>query len=685
MVEDFLKEVSAEDAAPPVRGAGKLPGVEEFEEIAASGDEVEGALSRSGASRGMESGEIDALVESEESEHVGDLDLSVVKGADDVTIIRIDGHLDSVSTGALEHKMNEVITSGGLKLVVDLSRVPYISSGGWGILVGEVKRLREKGGDVVLVGMMAEVYDVYELLGFGDIIKALLDIEAARGYFRKSLEERLAEKPIPPAAASEVATRGGDAFTELVKSGEFQDEWDSLRIEAGTVGEKGDIAVLSLAGIVDTVSAENLRQAIDRVIRNGITKIVVDMSLVEYVSSGGWGTFTERLREVRRKGGDIKVFGMVPDVYYVFTMLGFNIVLTAFDILTEAIEDFRRSAGEKPSRHPSASRTVPEPRTHETLLKVDAPEPDFGSLESAPAKKPLVEPEPERTPETRHAGTAHRKHEWAEWRESDGVLVGSISGSIEAVAVEKLDGELSDRLDSKPAFVLLDLGAVDYISSTGWGLVAKYNERLREWGGAMILCRMRPDLHEIFRLLELHTIIKEYPTQVEALKAVRKRRGDDRAARAAPVGPRIEEPVTYLDGEGDSREVVALGDLVPGVASPAREGVAASEPSLDTERTDVDEILEGVPEPDREEDRRDRVAQWEEREEQEGQEEQQEHVEESVDSTHEIHRIDFETILDGGHLTEDQKLRDIGWAQYGERLKKGKKKKPAPGEGEDVA
>ena len=59
-------------------------------------------------------------------------------------------------------------------------------------------------------------------------------------------------------------------------------------------------------------------------ISRDIFKIVVDMSRVEYVSSGGWGTFTERLRELRRAGGDIKLFGMDPDVYYVFTMLGFN-------------------------------------------------------------------------------------------------------------------------------------------------------------------------------------------------------------------------------------------------------------------------------------------------------------------------------------------------------------------------
>jgi hypothetical protein len=43
---------------------------------------------------------------------------------------------------------------------------------------------------------------------------------------------------------------------------------------------------------------------------------------------------------------------MDPDLYYVFRMLGFNIVLSSFDILRDAIEDFRRGAAGLPSIRP---------------------------------------------------------------------------------------------------------------------------------------------------------------------------------------------------------------------------------------------------------------------------------------------------------------------------------------------
>ena len=685
MVEDLLQEVSTgklpADAEAPKKPP---PGMEEFEEDELRELELDESVLEPASDGGVSAGDVDALVEDEETEVVGDLELSVIRGPDDVTILRIDGHLDSVSTASLEQKMDDVVGKGALKIVVDLSRVSYISSGGWGILVGEVKRLRERGGDVVLVGMMSEVFDVYELLGFADILKALVDVEAARGYFRKTPVERSAEKSRPAVAPAE--TEGGERpFADMVKSDGYQAEWDSLRIEGGTVGEKGDVAVLSLAGIVDTVSAENLRQAIESVIKAGIHKIVVDMSLVEYVSSGGWGTFTERLREVRRKGGDIKVFGMDPDVYYVFTMLGFNIVLTSFDILTEAIEDFKRAAGEKPSRHPASGRAAaPEPVAREPVA------PGEGKAAAKPAR-PVVSGDrggaAERPAEkTGPVQPVRRQGEWAVWTESDGVLVGVVTGSIDAVAVERLDGEIAARLDSKPVFVLLDLGGVDYISSTGWGLIAKYHDEIRRWGGVMALCRMRPELYEIFGLLELESIIKAYVTQDDALKAFRGRGGEtlakrveemDRASAACKEAADAKAEA-LLGGNasraGEQADHAAIDDilaerapsapprredtaLVPrsgesGPTAVSRGGLSSTWKADDLDILDDAEDRDGAPETET------------------GGEEP------AGASSAPSQRFDVDSAVEDGRLAGDKKIRDIGWERYGERLKQeGKKRK----------
>jgi anti-anti-sigma factor len=196
-----------------------------------------------------------------------------------------------------------------------------------------------------------------------------------------------------PASGAPVSDEGLPEVDERLADDAYVPDWESLKIEATTVGDAGDIVVVSLRGIIDTVSAENLRAALGNVVGRGINKIVVDMSGVEYVSSGGWGTFTERLREVRRDGGDIKLFGMDQDVYYVFTMLGFNIVLSSFDILTQAIDDFE--AGESTKADPEVMTGQPAPqleaepdRTPEPELVVDDVLTDGGVEISEPAPEP---------------------------------------------------------------------------------------------------------------------------------------------------------------------------------------------------------------------------------------------------------------------------------------------------------
>jgi hypothetical protein len=47
----------------------------------------------------------------------------------------------------------------------------YMSSAGWGIFVGEVKRFREHGGDIKIAHMNSEIYEVFQMLEFYHILE----------------------------------------------------------------------------------------------------------------------------------------------------------------------------------------------------------------------------------------------------------------------------------------------------------------------------------------------------------------------------------------------------------------------------------------------------------------------------------------------------------------------------------
>ncbi|MCK4548870.1 MAG: SpoIIE family protein phosphatase, partial [Candidatus Krumholzibacteria bacterium] len=120
-----------------------------------------------------------------------------------IIVVKIVGHLDSSSAGELEVFLESIHEYGFSKIVVDLGSVPYISSGGWGIFTGRVKMLREKEGDVVLSGMSPEVFDIYELLGFQDIIMHFLNVDEAVDFISLPFEIRQERLELVSGTASE--------------------------------------------------------------------------------------------------------------------------------------------------------------------------------------------------------------------------------------------------------------------------------------------------------------------------------------------------------------------------------------------------------------------------------------------------------------------------------------------------
>ncbi len=473
--------------------------------------EIPGVLPPAGEEAEVPAG---ALASSPELYRIEGVSVSV-STSDGITDVRLSGHVDSASSAGLERKLRDLTAGGSAKIVVDLSDVSYVSSGGWGIFVGEVGGLRNRGGDIVLSGMTPEVFDVYELLGFADVLRSFATVSEGRAWLALPPAERGAaeKRPVSPRAPLARAVATGDvagAVDEPI-AGEAMREWQSLRIEATTVGDQGETAVLALVGIIDTVSAERLREALDQVIAGDRHRIVVDMSHVEYVSSGGWGVFTERLREVRRAGGDIKLFGMDSDVYYVFTMLGFNIVLSSFDIFADALDDFRRAA---PGTELPSAIAPPVPG------RADEPTEAVRSVWSMAAAPGLD----------------------LAWLDGPaGIRIARLSGVIETTAVSLIADELDREIDRKPRAFVFDLSKVEYISSSGWGQFARAFEATR----SVALVGMGPDRFEVYDCLEFRNFIPAYATEGDALRTLNNAAGADdfHADFTEPRSQRVEAPL----------------------------------------------------------------------------------------------------------------------------------------------
>ncbi len=96
-----------------------------------------------------------------------------------IVVVELSGYLDQANCHELERLISELRDSGSYNLIFDFSDLIYVSSAGWGILIGEVKAIREKGGDIKITNMRPEVYEVYQILEFYHIIHDYPDINSA--------------------------------------------------------------------------------------------------------------------------------------------------------------------------------------------------------------------------------------------------------------------------------------------------------------------------------------------------------------------------------------------------------------------------------------------------------------------------------------------------------------------------
>jgi len=72
----------------------------------------------------------------------------------DVTVLTLSGQL-ILDDGDLifRKRIHDLVERGRIKVVLDLGSVDYIDSAGVGMIVGKLKTLRERGGDMKLVNL----------------------------------------------------------------------------------------------------------------------------------------------------------------------------------------------------------------------------------------------------------------------------------------------------------------------------------------------------------------------------------------------------------------------------------------------------------------------------------------------------------------------------------------------------
>ena len=96
------------------------------------------------------------------------------------------GRIDTTTAPTLEGHLNALLAGGARRLVVDFSRVDYISSAGLRVMLLVARRMKESNGRLALCAFTEPVRQVFQLAGFLPLFTVCESQDTAMGQLAGS-------------------------------------------------------------------------------------------------------------------------------------------------------------------------------------------------------------------------------------------------------------------------------------------------------------------------------------------------------------------------------------------------------------------------------------------------------------------------------------------------------------------
>jgi anti-anti-sigma factor len=101
----------------------------------------------------------------------------------DIALFNIDGNLDSNTSADLEKVLIPHIDGGGIKVLIDGTKLNYISSAGLRVLLVAAKKIKAVNGTIILCALQKHIKEVFDIAGFSKIFTIVLTRDEALTKF----------------------------------------------------------------------------------------------------------------------------------------------------------------------------------------------------------------------------------------------------------------------------------------------------------------------------------------------------------------------------------------------------------------------------------------------------------------------------------------------------------------------
>jgi anti-sigma B factor antagonist len=97
-----------------------------------------------------------------------------------VPVIKLEGEVDVYTAPQLKQQMISLLESGTKQIVIDLTKVEYFDSTALGVLIGGLKRMRERDGNLSLICPNPRIRRVFEITGLDKVFDIYNSVDDAR-------------------------------------------------------------------------------------------------------------------------------------------------------------------------------------------------------------------------------------------------------------------------------------------------------------------------------------------------------------------------------------------------------------------------------------------------------------------------------------------------------------------------
>jgi anti-sigma B factor antagonist len=108
-----------------------------------------------------------------------DFDISERRVGSDTHVVAVSGEIDLFTAPEFKQAVLAAIDAGAERVIVDLTQVTFIDSSSLGVLIGAHRRLKGRGGNLIVACNRDAILKTFRITGLDGVFKLVADVDEA--------------------------------------------------------------------------------------------------------------------------------------------------------------------------------------------------------------------------------------------------------------------------------------------------------------------------------------------------------------------------------------------------------------------------------------------------------------------------------------------------------------------------